>query len=131
MRLIDVDALKEKLGITLDCDECEYSSCGFLCTKTRDFVDACEAIQAAPIVEECEDAISRSALIDAHYEYCNEHSNDYCAQFYTWSLKLMENAPSVQPRIDKDYLVNLILESVYDGDACKRLLDLVDRPKGK
>ena len=34
-----------------------------------------------------------------------------------------------KPTVDKDYLVSLIQEAVYDGEACKRLLDLVDRPQ--
>lgn len=34
----------------------------------------------------------------------------------------VENKPSV----DKDYLMHLIQEAVYDGEACSRLLDLVD-----
>lgn len=34
----------------------------------------------------------------------------------------VENEPSV----DKDYLMQLIQEAVYDGEACSRLLDLVD-----
>lgn len=46
-------------------------------------------------------------------------------------LALIDDAPSVAPSIDKEYLVNLILESVYDGEACGRLLDMVDRPKGE
>ena len=32
--------------------------------------------------------------------------------------------------VDKDYLMQLIQEAVYDGEACSRLLDLVDRPQG-
>ena len=35
------------------------------------------------------------ALIDAHYEYCNEHSYNVNAVFPTWSLSLMQNAPSI------------------------------------
>ena len=33
-----------------------------------------------------------------------------------------------RPMVDRDYLVNLIQESVYDGEACARLIDMVDRP---
>ena len=36
-----------------------------------------------------------------------------------------------RPMVDRDYLVNLIQESVYDGEACARLLDIVDRPMGE
>ena len=35
-----------------------------------------------------------------------------------------------RPSIDKEYLTKLIQEAVYDGEACARLLDLVDRPQG-
>ena len=36
-----------------------------------------------------------------------------------------------KPTVDKDYLIKLIQEAVYDGEACGRLLDLVDRPQGE
>ena len=39
--------------------------------------------------------IDADALIDAHYEYCNEHSYNANAVFPTWSLSLMQNAPSI------------------------------------
>lgn len=50
MRLIDADALADKLGIKYDCADCEYE-CGPICTKGSEFVNACEAIFAAPIVD--------------------------------------------------------------------------------
>ena len=31
-----------------------------------------------------------------------------------------------KPSVDKDYMMQLIQEAVYDGEACSRLLDLVD-----
>ena len=36
-----------------------------------------------------------------------------------------------KPSVDKDYLMQLIQEAVYDGEACAKLLDLVDRPQGE
>ena len=39
--------------------------------------------------------IDADKLIDAHYEYCNEHSYNANAVFPTWSLSLMQNAPSI------------------------------------
>jgi len=42
------------------------------------------------------DLISRQAAIDAHYEYCNKHPD---AGFPVWSLKILEDLPSVQPEI--------------------------------
>ena len=44
----------------------------------------------------CLDTISRQAAIDAHYEYCNKHPD---AGFPVWSLKILEDLPSVQPEI--------------------------------
>lgn len=41
-----------------------------------------------------DDLIDRQAAIDAHYEYCNKHPD---ASFPVWSLKILENLPSVQP----------------------------------
>ena len=50
MRLIDADKLIETLGIAEDCEDCQYvASPRFcLCTKSSDFVNACEAIINAP-----------------------------------------------------------------------------------
>ena len=46
------------------------------------------------------DLIDRQALIDAHYDYCNEHHGK-ADVFYAWSLELMRNAPSVEPKRGK------------------------------
>ena len=35
------------------------------------------------------------ALIDAHYEYMNEHSYEWDAILFSWSESLMKNAPSI------------------------------------
>ena len=43
-----------------------------------------------------DDLISRKAVIDAHYEYCNKHPD---AGFPVWSLKILEDLPSAQPKI--------------------------------
>ena len=48
-RLIDAYALMETLGIAEECEYCQYSYGGF-CSKSSDFVDACEAIADAPTV---------------------------------------------------------------------------------
>jgi hypothetical protein len=43
----------------------------------------------------------------------------------------INNVPSAdRPSVDKDYLISLIQEAVYDGEACARLMDMVDRPQG-
>ena len=36
-----------------------------------------------------------------------------------------------RPTVDKEYLIDLIQESVDDGEACAKLIDLVDRPTGE
>lgn len=51
-RLIDADALMQTLGITdMDCGRCDlHGTIG--CSKKGGFVDACVAIEHAPIIEE-------------------------------------------------------------------------------
>lgn len=36
-----------------------------------------------------------------------------------------------RPTGDKEHLIDLIQEAVYDGEACAKLIDLVDRPTGE
>ena len=36
-----------------------------------------------------------------------------------------------RPTVDKEYLIDLIQEAVHDGEACAKLIDLVDRPTGE
>ena len=38
----------------------------------------------------------------------------------------IDNAPTIEPTVDKDYLIRLIQEAVYDGEACARLMDMVE-----
>lgn len=42
------------------------------------------------------------------------------------AIKALEDRPTV----DREYLIDLIQEAVYDGEACAKLIDLVDRPTG-
>lgn len=51
MRLIDVDALTEKLGIGKDCNECQHNEDEFYCNWKPDVVDICEAICTAPTIK--------------------------------------------------------------------------------
>lgn len=51
MRLIDRDTLTDALGIADDCSSCEFKD-GIFCRKSSDFVNACEAINEQPIIEE-------------------------------------------------------------------------------
>ena len=41
------------------------------------------------------------------------------------------NAPTIKPTVDKDYLIRLIQEAVYDGEACARLMDMVEPKQGR
>jgi len=51
---------------------------------------------------------------------------------YAHLHKVVENIPSAdRPTVDKEYLIDLIQEAVYDGEACAKLIDLVDRPTGE
>ena len=54
MKLIDVDALMQALGITnMDCDKCAWCDMEWgHCKRGGDFEDACCAIETAPIIEE-------------------------------------------------------------------------------
>ena len=69
--------------------------------------------------------IDADALIDAHYDYCNEHSYDETAVFYTWSKRLIDSAPTIDavsewipcsermPSEQGEYLVTV----TYEGDT--------------
>ena len=51
---------------------------------------------------------------------------------YAHLHRVVENIPSAdRPTVDKEYLIDLIQEAVYDGEACAKLIDLVDRPTGE
>lgn len=51
------------------------------------------------------DCISRKEAIDAHYEYCNKHPD---AGFPVWSLKILEDLPSAQPKLNKEKISDLL-----------------------
>lgn len=59
MRLIDADAIAEKLGIGKECSKCQYSSDPY-CAWKPNVVDVCEAIWTAPTES---DTISRPQWI--------------------------------------------------------------------
>lgn len=50
-RYIDADALMQKLDIKADCKECNSIDHFLCCLRSRDFVNACEAINDAPSIE--------------------------------------------------------------------------------
>ena len=60
----------------------------------------------------CDDTVNRQALIDAHYDYCNNHPE---ASFYTWSLELMEEAPPVTSKQRTGEWVRTDLTDIIDG----------------
>ena len=48
------------------------------------------------------------------------------------AIPTIKSLPSAdRPTVDKEYLIDLIQEAVYDGEACAKLMDLVDRPTGE
>ena len=51
MRLIDADALIEKLGIAKECNDCKHNEEPY-CRWKPDVVDICEAINDAPTIDE-------------------------------------------------------------------------------
>lgn len=79
------------------------------------------------------DLISRKYIIQAHKEYCEKHPN---ANWYKWSLSIMQTAPSVEPKIVRckdceffefnhfDYVDGFPLITAHEictkwGDGCK------------
>ena len=71
----------------------------------------------------CEvDLISRQDAIDALM-----NDSDWAD-----AIPTIKSLPSAdRPTVDKEYLIDLIQEAVYDGEACAKLMDLVDRPQGE
>jgi len=74
-----------------------------------------------------DDTISRQAVIElvkgSYYDLAGSMDD-------VWSMVAeVEGLPSVT--VDKEYLIDLIQEAVYDGEACAKLIDMVDRPIGK
>lgn len=72
MRLIDVDALMERLGIAYDCRECDQDKSPY-CTWKPDAVDVCQIIADAPTIEERKKGkwIDKSGGIECAWNYCS------------------------------------------------------------
>ena len=69
-----------------------------------------------------DDLISRQDAIDALM-----NDSDWAD-----AIPTIKSLPSAdRPTVDKEYLIDLIQEAVYDGEACAKLMDLVDRPTGE
>lgn len=63
--------------------------------------------------------IDADALIDAHYDYIYQHSYSIDAVFPTWSLLLMQTAPTIETKevkyFDEDEKVWKIGRVIVDG----------------
>ena len=83
--------------------------------------------------------MSEVRLIDANAlkeDLFINHHDDMLAQSivlgdgFTFGVEyaalFIDNAPTIKPTVDKDYLIRLIQEAVYDGEACARLMDMVE-----
>lgn len=44
---------------------------------------------------------------------------------------ILNDIPAVEPKVDKDYLIELIQGAVYDGEDCARLMDMVEPKRGR
>ena len=71
MRLIDADALMETLGIKEECADCQYHIGNNFCSRSSDFVTACESIVDAPTVG------STTVKLSAIY-LCDPDKNTEC-----------------------------------------------------
>lgn len=69
MRLIDADALTEVLNVKKNCEDCDYQH-GMFCSKSSDFVNACEAIYGAPTIEPEPHWIPCSERLPEHNQIC-------------------------------------------------------------
>ena len=45
--------------------------------------------------------------------------------------KCKYDIPSVEPKIDKDYIIRLIQGAVEDGEDCRRLIEMVEPKQGE
>ena len=60
---------------------------------------------------------------------CDNFPVEFSVEFIKKHLLSLPSAD--RPTVDKEYLIDLIQEAVYDGEACAKLMDLVDRPQGE
>ena len=77
------------------------------------------------------DLIKREDAIKAIENLPNAYNGWSDAYDKAYIIQTLEEVLSAEPTVDKDYLVNLIQEAVYDGEACRRLLDLVEPKQGE
>ena len=74
-----------------------------------------------------DDLISRKAVIDAHYEYCNKHPD---AGFPVWSLKILEDLPSAQPDVPDTNVGDTISRQVVVDTVHKIILGFFSEKNG-
>lgn len=81
------------------------------------------------------DLISRQDALDAFNGNImvtgRENANEVRSYIKETVDKIMALPSADRPTVDKEYLIDLIQEAVYDGEACAKLMDMVDRPTGK
>ena len=69
MKLIDADALIEKLSIAKDCNDCEHDEAPY-CRWKPDVIDICEAINDAPTIDAM--PVKHAKLVDPNpYGECS------------------------------------------------------------
>lgn len=78
MRLIDADKLMETLGVAEECEDCQYKigTTFMMCSKSSDFVTACEAIINAPTAT----TASSTAVNLAGLYPCDPEKNTKCTK---------------------------------------------------
>jgi len=65
-------------------------------------------------------------LIDGHDVIEHAEVNGENRDFIKKLTDYIEDAPVVEPKIDKDALIRLIQGAVEDGDDCRRLIEMVE-----
>jgi len=82
--------------------------------------------------EEMKDTIYREDAIKAINLRARIPHDVVSAQYASMAINAIRSVPPAdRPSADKEYLTKLIQEAVYDGEACAKLLGLVDRSQGK
>jgi len=64
------------------------------------------------------------------YDKAKSNSDTYLVAILD-AIDVVEDMLTVEPKVDKDALIRLIQGTVEDGDDCRRLIEMVDRPQGK
>ena len=70
-------------------------------------------------------------LIDGHDVIEHAEVNGESREFIRKLMDYIEDAPVVEPKIDKDALIRLIQGAVEDGEDCRRLMEMVEPKQGE